>query len=488
MQWFLRLFERRKQARNNRPVQVFFTNTLTGAKEVFIPQKAGLVTMYTCGPTVYGPAHIGNMRAYIFSDTIVRTLTAAGYPVRRVINITDFGHLTSDADEGEDKMVKGLKREGLELTLENMRAMAEKYATQFIAELEELNVDTAAVTFPRASDYIPEQIALISTLEQKGYAYKISDGVYFDTAQFPRYGVLGGIDVSQQQEGTRVAVNKEKRNPADFTLWKNDPKMGWESPWGRGFPGWHIECSAMSRALLGQEIDIHTGGQDHIAVHHNNEIAQSEAASGRTFAHYWMHSAFLTMNGEKASKSLGNVAYLKDVLDRGIEPLALRYFFLQAHYRTPMSFSWEALEGAASALERLRALAAEVKRESRGKRAPSSATTRFLAYVREDLSTPAALGDLWESVKSDEYAPEEKYELLETAEANLGLSLFASPAHDKTAATTPEVQQLLAARQAAREAKDYQEADRLRDEILKRGYRVEDRPEGPQAVKRKARQ
>ena len=290
MQWS-RLFGKKKKASPGAAL-VFFTNTLTDKKELFISQKPGIVLMYTCGPTVYGPTSIGNLRAYIFSDTIVRTLTSAGYRVRRVINITDFGHLVSDGDEGEDKMTKGLKREKMALTMENMRTLAERYAHSFISDLETLDVEVSDITFPRASDYISEQIALIATLEQKEYAYRTSGGVYFDTARFPNYGVLGGLNVGAQRKGARVAENKEKRHPADFVLWKPDAKLGWQSPWGQGFPGWHIECSAMSRSLLGQEIDIHTGGEDLAPIHHNNEIAQSEAASGRTFAHYWMHNAF----------------------------------------------------------------------------------------------------------------------------------------------------------------------------------------------------
>ncbi|TSC64380.1 MAG: cysteinyl-tRNA synthetase, partial [Parcubacteria group bacterium Gr01-1014_91] len=366
--------------------RIFFTNTLSGTKELFISQRPSIVTMYTCGPTSYDTAHIGNLRAYVFSDTVVRVLIAAGYSVRRVINITDFGHLVSEGDEGEDKMTKGLRREGLPLTMENMRAMSEKYTAVFLDDLAEMNVDVEQITFPRASDYIPEQIAFIKTLEQKGYTYRTSDGVYFDTSRFPNYGRLGGINVAAQQQGTRVKQTRGKRSPADFVLWKPDNKLGWQSPWGMGFPGWHIECSTMSRSLLGQEIDIHTGGEDLSPIHHNNEIAQSEAASGRTFVHYWMHNAFLTMSGEKASKSLGNVVYLSDVVAKGFHPFALRYFFLQAHYRTPLSFSWDALAGAAGALERLWKISREVARESKGKSAPSEARERFLVAIRDDLA------------------------------------------------------------------------------------------------------
>lgn len=479
MQW-LRLFGKKKQAPPSTAL-VFFTNTLSGKKELFISQKPGIVLLYTCGPTVYGPTSIGNLRAYIFSDTIVRTLTSAGYRVRRIINITDFGHLVSDGDEGEDKMTKGLKREKMALTMENMRTLAERYAHAFISDLEMLAVDVSDTMFPRASDYIAEQIALIATLEQKGYAYRTSNGVYFDTARFPNYGVLGGLTVGTQRKGARIAENKEKRHPADFVLWKPDVKLGWPSPWGQGFPGWHIECSAMSRSLLGQEIDIHTGGEDLAPIHHNNEIAQSEAASGRTFVHYWMHNAFLTVGGEKISKSLGNVFYLSDVIEKGFSPLALRYFFLQAHYRTPLSFSWDALAGAAEALQRLWHMSREIAEESSRKSAPSEAHNRFLAALRDDLATPQAIGILWESLRSEDYSPEEKWGLLEDADAHLGLSLIEPPLAPHVAAqdTPPEIQKLLTSRESARLDKDFDEADRLRHEIQNRGYRVDDGPDGP---------
>lgn len=481
MGFFARIFEKRQDKSAGRQVRIFFTNTLSGEKELFISQKPRIATMYSCGPTVYGPAHIGNLRSYIFSDTLARTLMAAGYHVRRIINITDFGNLVSDDDAGEDKMTKGLRREGLAITLENMRAMAEKYARSFIDELTELNVNTGEITFPRASDYVKEQIAFITTLEQKEYAYRLNNGVYFDTSRFPSYGKLGGIDVDAQQEGARVEKNTKKRNPADFALWKSDSKLGWQSPWGLGFPGWHIECSAMSRSLLGQEIDIHTGGEDLAPVHHNNEIAQSEAASGRTFVHYWMHNAFLNMGGEKASKSLGNVVYLSDIIEKGFNPLALRYFFLQAHYRTPLSFSWDALAGADSALERLWKISRDIADESGRKSAPSEARIRFVTAMRDDLATPQALGIIWDSLRSEEYAPEEKWGLLEDADAHFGLSLINPPEANtlKMADIPEEIRSLLARRESARSSKNFKEADRIRGDIERSGYRVDDGPEGP---------
>ena len=474
-----RFFDRRRSKRSELPVQIYFTNTLSGKKEVFIPQKPGVVSMYSCGPTVYGPPHIGNLRAYVFSDTIARVLAAAGYNVRRVINITDVGHLVGDGDEGEDKMAVGAKREKT-----TPKEIADRYTKIFLDNLHDLNIDVEHIRFPRATEYIKEQIALAQTLEEKGFAYRIKNGLAFDTSRFPAYGKLGNIDIEAQRAGARVEADREKRNPADFWLWRR-AKPGdlqqWDSPWGPGNPGWHIECSAMSRALLGQEIDIHTGGEDHIATHHNNEIAQSEAASGRAFVRYWMHAAFLTIGGSKISKSLKNDIYLSDILAKNIDPLALRYFFLQAHYRTPLSFSWEALEGAASALERLRRHARETASESKEKREPSEATDRFLSHMRDDLATPQALGALWDSLKSEEFAPEEKFGLLEVADAHLGLELFKAEVVEEA---PREVRELVARRFAARENKDFAEADRLRQEILKGGYRVDDGPDGPVLTKK----
>lgn len=476
-----RIFGKHKNA-PRLPVRVLFANTLSGNKELFVPQKPGIVTMYSCGPTVYSRAHIGNLRSYVFADTIARVLTAAGYRVRRVINITDVGHLVGDGDQGEDKIAVGAAREHT-----TPEAIASRYTKLFLDDISDLNIDTNDTLFPRATDYIKEQIALAHTLEEKGLAYRLPDGLYFDTERFPGYGKLGGLD-GAQLAGARVEVVKGKRNPADFVLWriaKPQDLQQWDSPWGRGNPGWHIECSAMTRALLGQEIDIHTGGEDHIAIHHNNEIAQSEAASGRTFVHYWMHNAFLSMHSEKISKSLGNVVYLSDIKTKGLHPLALRYFFLQAHYRTPISFSYEALHGAAEALQRLWKISRDIAQESGRASAPSEARDRFLAAMRDDLATPQALGHLWDALRSEEYAPEEKWGLLEDADAHLGLSLVTPPATSVIAETDipAEIRTMLEKREIARISKDFQEADRIRGEIEKSGYRVDDSPEGPVLIR-----
>lgn len=444
-----------------------------------MPLKHGVVTMYSCGPTVYDRASIGNYRAYVFSDTIVRVLEQAGFHVRRVINITDVGHLVGDGDEGEDKMAVGAAREH-----KSPQEIAAHFTKLFMDDLHELNIDTHTIIFPKATEYIKEQIAMAKALEEKGFAYRTPDGLYFDTQKFPNYGKLGGFAGASLKAGARVKVSDGKRHPNDFALWrlaKPGDLQQWTSPWGSGNPGWSIECSAMARALLGVEIDIHTGGEDHISIHHNNEIAQSESANGRQFVRYWMHNAFLTMQGEKISKSLGNVYYLSDIEARGIHPLALRYFFLQAHYRTPLSFSFEALAGSAETLTRLWRLASQIGTEAGHLAVPSGARERFLALVRDDLSTPGALGALWEALKSEDLLPEEKWGLIEVADEILGLSLVKPPQAFGGVAEADipkEIQDLLTRREAAREAKDYTAADVLRREIEGSGYTVEDTGDG----------
>ena len=426
MGFFSHLFGRAGKRAGSAGAQVFLTNTLSEKKELFIPLKPGIVLMYTCGPTVYSRQHIGNLRSGIFSDTLARTFTEAGYRVHRVMNITDVGHLVADGDEGEDKMAVGAAREKT-----TPQAIAERYTKLFLDDLAELNVDTHAIRFPRATEYIREQIALAKTLEEKGFAYRIPEGLYFDTGRFPAYGALGHLEGVSLKSGARVSVASGKRHPMDFALWraaKPEDLQQWDSPWGRGNPGWHLECSAMSRTLLGEQIDVHTGGEDLATIHHNNEIAQSEAASGRQpFVRYWLHNAFLNMEGDKISKSVGNVVYLSDITGRGLHPLSLRYFFLQAHYRTPLSFSWEAIGAANGALERLWRLASEIAEEANRSGSSSEARDRFLAAMRDDVATPQALGILWDSLKSEEYAPEEKWGLIEEADAHLGLLLLDPP-------------------------------------------------------------
>ncbi len=487
MSWFSGLFRPTSSSSvSNAPV--LFTNTLTGTKEIFTPRKAGVATVYSCGPTVYSKAQIGNLRAYVFSNTITRVLAQAGYRVRPVINITDVGHLVSDADEGEDKMLVGATREG-----KSASEIADTYTRVFIEDIAKLGIDTDALQFPRASEYINEQIEIVQLLEQKGFTYTTSDGVYFDTAKLSNYGLLAGHTNVQSRDtvaaeiGRRITANKEKHHPADFALWRfsknaSNRLQEWKSPWGTGFPGWHIECSAMARALLGQPIDIHTGGIDHISVHHTNEMAQSEAAFGTPLARVWMHEAFLTVDGEKVSKSLGNDIYLSDIEERGYHPLALRYFFLQAHYRTTVSFSWEALRASDEALKRLWRHARDVRALSSERRAPSDAGRTLISYLRDDLATPQALALLWESLKDDELSGPQLWDLIVTAEQVLGLSLT-NPPGTGALSIPADIQQLVNEREAARVARDFARADELRIHIESRGYRVDDGPVGSTVTK-----
>lgn len=394
-------------------------NTLSGSLEEFKPITPGIVGMYHCGPTVYNYAHIGNLRSYIFADILRRTLEYSKYEVKQVINITDIGHLTSDADTGDDKMMKGLKLEGFPITLEGLKQLADKYEKAFKDDLSALNIETPHA-FPRATEYLKQEIELIQKLEENGFAYKLKDGVYFDTSKSKDYGKLGGltpIDESVARIGT-----EEKRSPRDFVLWKisADTHLGFESPWGVGFPGWHIECSAMSREFLGQPFDIHTGGVDHIPVHHNNEIAQSESAYNTELAKYWLHNEFINLKEGKMAKSEGNFITLKTLVEKGFSPLAYRYFLLMAHYRTPVTFSWEALEAAQNAyrkLKRFRDTLTEVGVVNEGYR------VKFTEKLENDLNTAQALALVWGLVKDSKIAREDKLATMLDFDKVLGLGL-----------------------------------------------------------------
>lgn len=462
-------------------------NTLGNKTERFeLAPRARTVRMYNCGPTVYGVQHIGNLSMFVFTDVLRRTLEENGFPVKQVINITDFGHLTSDADEGEDKMTKGLKREKMKVTMENMAVLAERYAAIFLTDLTTLNIDISRIEFPRASAYIQTQIAMIQSLEEKGYAYTTDQGVYFDTARFPDYGKLGGLDRSGQKEGARVEANAGKKHAHDFVLWKSDDKLGWDSPWGKGFPGWHIECSAMIRAVLGEQIDIHTGGIEHIPIHHNNEIAQSEAATGKKpLSRFWMHRAHIQIEGGKIAKSTGNVVFLSDVIAQGYHPLALRYLFLGAHYRTNSNFSWEALAASQTAFAKLVAIAVHYKGDGVGN-VPELWQKKFFERINDDLDTPGALAVLWEMVKDRSLAPQDLLAGLLSFDTILGLRL-ADPdeAALKLASAeikeevelddlTVEVRMLIEEREQARRDRSWDKADELRRQIDALGYTLED--------------
>ncbi len=447
-------------------------NTLSGELEKFEP-LGGTVKMYSCGPTVYDRQTIGNLRGIILANTLRRTLEVWGHKVSHVSNITDVGHLVSDADEGEDKLEAAAKKMG-----RHTQDIAEEITRLYFADLDLLGIDRSAMRFPRATEYIAEQIALVKTLLQKGYAYQISDGIYFDTAKFPGYGKLGGLNTAVLQAGARVEENMEKKNPHDFALWKFSKKnekreQEWESPWGVGFPGWHLECTAMIFKLLGKQIDIHIGGEDLAPIHHNNEIAQAEAATGRQFVRYWLHNAFITIEGKKISKSLGNTIYLTQLIDRGLHPRALRYLYLTAHYRTLMNFTWGAAEAADAALKRLSRMYLEMPKGKRDEKF----LAEFYAALSQDLDTPRALALVWENIKTLNQAT------LAEADKILGLDLAKAKPLLKLAVKQDlptEVQRLIVEREKAREYKDFARSDALRTQIEAAGFEVKDTSDGPQ--------
>lgn len=434
--------------------------------------------MYHCGPTVYGVQHIGNLSMFVFTDILRRTLEYSDFKVKQVINITDFGHLTSDADEGEDKMAKGLKNEGLVPTLENMRILAHKYGKIFLEDIKKLNVKTDGTTFPYASEHVSNQIELIKILEKKGFTYKTEDGLYFDISKYPEYGKLGGLSAYDTQ--ARVSPNLEKRNLRDFALWKFNNEFGFPSEWGQGFPGWHIECSAMIIEILGEQIDVHTGGIEHIPVHHNNEIAQSEAATGKVpFAKYWLHRAHLQISSKKIAKSEGNVVYLSEIIEKGFSPIAFRYFLLNSHYRTPTNFTWKALEAAQNAYRRLKENV-DAWRPQNGVIAESY-KKEFSVALENDLNTPEAIAVVWKLVKDESIFPADKRATLLEFDKVLGLDLE----HNEFEVTdvSEEVQKLLEDRKKARASGDFQRADDLRDQIKKLGFIVEDTTSGQKVSK-----
>ena len=456
-------------------------NTLTGEIEVFKPIKSGEVRMYHCGPTAYSIQHIGNLSMFVFTDILRRTLEYYDFKVKQVINITDFGHLTSDSDEGEDKMARGLKNEGLSPTLENMRVLARKYGQIFLEDIKKLNVNTDETIFPYASEYISDQIALIGILDEKGFAYRISDGIYFNIAKFVGYGKLSGL--SELDTQTRTFPNLEKKNSRDFALWKFNNALGFSSEWGQGFPGWHIECSAMVIKILGEQIDIHTGGIEHIPVHHNNEIAQSEAATGKVpFAAYWLHRAHLQISGQKIAKSEGNVVYLSEIIEKGFSPLAFRYFLLNSHYRTPANFSWEALEAAQNAYRKLKEFFSSL-RSNLGKSKGSTLdySNLFKEAIENDLNTPEALAVVWKLVKDGSVSPADKRTTLLDFDKVLGLDLENN--EFEISDIPKEIEQLIQERETARVLGDYSKSDQLREQINKLGFIVEDTASGQKISK-----
>lgn len=462
-------------------------NTESGKLEVFTPLDNKVVKMYSCGPTVYDYAHIGNLRSFVNADIVKRVLFRNGYIVKHTINYTDFGHLTGDSDAGEDKMMKSLRQEELPITLDAMRQLSTRYIKAFEDDIHELRIQPPT-TWARASDYINKQISLIKALDEKGFTYETSDGLYFDISKFPTYGRLGKIDLSKLKSGARIEVNSEKKHPADFAVWKKG-ELGWDSRWGKGFPGWHIECSAMAMDTLGKQIDIHTGGEDLASTHHNAEIAQSEAVTGKTFVKYWLHSAFITIDNTKISKSLGNTITLRHLMDRGFSGDDYRYWLLTAHYRSQVNFSWDALKASKQALFRLKRYMYEDYKQKTAT-PDASYLEKFDARLADDLDTPGAIAILWDMLKDAKLDDKTKCGTLMTMDEVLDIGL-SDDIYDGVRALgvvgsddlPGEIQALIDRREAARIARNWEEADALRDAIKLEGYELEDTTHGPKVTK-----
>lgn len=451
------------------------TNTLTRKTETFKTLKRSRVSLYTCGPTVYDHPHIGNWRTFIFYDTLSRTLRANGLKVNHVLNITDVGHLTDDADSGEDKLVAASIRER-----KTAWEIAREYTREFIDGMADLNF-TMPEKLPKATDHIKDQIDFIKQLEKSGYTYRIDDGVYFDISRFKDYGKLARLDSEGMLAGARVEVNRQKRHPADFALWKFTPRgvkrdMEWDSPWGRGFPGWHLECSVMAMKYLGKTIDIHAGGVDHIPIHHTNEIAQSEAATGLPLANYWLHSEFMTVEGEKMAKSKRNFYTLADLKRKGFEPLAFRTLILQSHYRTQINFTWDALQAARTFLQStLRPLAdLALQPHVSGQELPyaEKIKAKLIEAVSNDLNTAVALSVLAKLADSSSVLSKkgcwQLHQILALADDLLGLRLA------EREGLKPELQKLIDQRTLVKTNHDYGAADKIRTELKEQGVGLRD--------------
>lgn len=470
--------------------KLFLYNTLNRKKEEFAPIKAGEVGLYTCGPTVYNYAHIGNLRAYLFEDVLRRVLVYNGYKVKHVMNITDVGHLVGDMDMGEDKLEKGAQREG-----KTAGEIAEFYTKAFKEDIKKLNIIEPDI-WCKATDNIPEQIELIKKLEEKGYTYKISDGIYFDTSKFKEYNKLSHLKLDELKEGARVEANPEKKNPTDFALWKFSEKPGvrqqeWESPWGVGFPGWHIECSAMSMKFLSEQLDIHCGGVDHINVHHTNEIAQSEAATGKKFFNYWMHGAFLNIaGGKKMAKSEENFLTLENAfVKKGIGPLVFRYACLQTHYRKPMEYSEEAMkntqEGLKKLFGRINFLTWYKKYEDLIKEDINlEYKNKFIQAVNNDLDMPGALAVLNDFISFSKNSDKGVISTIIDFDKVIGLGIEKIVREAADIKLPLNIQELKQEREKARDEKNFEESDRLRKEIESMGYVVEDTKEGMRVFKK----
>lgn len=446
-----------------------FFNRLTKQTEEFKPHSEDYVTMYSCGPTVYSYQHIGNMRAYVFMDTIRRVLKFNGYKINGAMNITDVGHLTSDEDEGEDKMLVASQKEH-----KTPWEIAQFYSDLFFEDLKKLNIE-----FPehicKATGHVSDMVKYVFELKKAGYAYETSKGVYFDVQKFEAYGKLSGIKIEDRLAGARIEVDEEKKHPSDFALWIKAPKehiMQWESPWGMGYPGWHIECSVMGQKYLGKHIDIHTGGIDHVTVHHENEIAQNDCLAGHEVVKFWMELEFLQIDGGKMSKSLGNIYTISDLEQKGYYPLDFRYFLLTAHYLKMQNFTFEALSGAKSALSNLIKIAKRHKNAEKTNIDLSSYQSRFLQAINDDLNMPLALGVVWDMIKENE--SQEIYNALIKFDEVLGLNLIELTNQEEKLELSQEIIQLAEKRWQAKLSKDFALSDELRKKLLEKGYKILD--------------
>jgi cysteinyl-tRNA synthetase len=461
-------------------------NTLGRELQEFRPIEPGKVGFYGCGPTVYNYAHIGNLRAYVFDDTLVRTLRFLGYEVKHVMNITDVGHLTGDNDEsGEDKMVKSAQERG-----KSVLEVAAFYTDAFFKDTGRLNILRPSVVC-KATEHIPDMIALIGKIESKGYTYQAGGNLYFDITKFPSYGELALLNLNDLKAGARIEVDGNKRNPADFALWFTNSKfenqaLVWDSPWGRGYPGWHIECSAMSMKYLGDQFDIHAGGIDHIPVHHTNEIAQSEGATGKKWVNYWLHNEFLVTSSGKMAKSKGGFLTLQVLVDSGYDPLDYRYFLLGGHYRSQLQFSYEALDSAKASRKSLNDRIKALKEKAGASITPSlgpkasSYIDAFSGHLCQDLALPRALAELWGLVRDAEVPPMEALAAAYKMDEVLGLGL-ADQRKSETAVDpvfAAEIDALVADRVAAKKAKDWARADAIRAQLKSKGVLLEDGPSG----------
>lgn len=459
-------------------------NTLTRSVEEFKPIEPGKVRMYCCGPTVYNFQHIGNMRTFTFEDILKRVLLYNRLEVFHVMNITDVGHLTSDEDSGDDKMEASAKEQG-----KTVWDIAKFYTDIFLRDMDLLN-NIPPNVYCKASDYIKEQVEMIECLEEKGFTYTTSDGVYFDTSKFPDYINLAKLDIKGMQQGARVEFSEEKRNITDFALWKFSPKnekrqMEWESPWGIGFPGWHIECSAMSKKFLGNHFDIHCGGIDHIPVHHTNEIAQSEACNGEKFVNYWLHGEFLDLGDEKMSKSLGNIITLQTLIDNGYTPMHYRYYMLNAHYRKKLKFNFDGLNAARNGYESLKQRILRLKQEA-GEMTPLPPESdaylahckKFLNAVNDDLNVTQGLAVLWDALKDEIMTPNERLYLAYKFDSVFGIGIEKMKEDEKSTDIPAEILELVEKRKEAKANKDFKLADTLRDEIKAKGFEVVDKKDG----------